>query len=106
MARELDMSLDKYVDAILAAKERGLPVKLGLEVDYEPGTVHRVMDRIKPYPWDFVIGSVHWIGAWWFLRPTGPAEFDAPWRASGVRGVLRPCDGPGGDRDGRYHRAR
>ena len=75
MGRELDMSLDKYVDAILAAKQRGLPVKLGLEVDYEPGTVDGVVDLIKPYPWDFVIGSVHWVGAWWFLRPTGPAEY-------------------------------
>jgi histidinol-phosphatase (PHP family) len=76
MARELDMSLDKYVEAILAAKTRGLPVKLGLEVDYEPGTVQKVVELIKPYPWDFLVGSVHWIGAWWFLRPSGPAEYE------------------------------
>ena len=76
MARELDMSLDRYVEAILAAKARGLPVKLGLEVDFEPGTVQAVMDLIAPYPWDYLIGSVHWIGAWWFLRPSGPAELE------------------------------
>ena len=76
MARELDMSLDRYVDAILAAKARGLPVKLGLEVDFEPGTMQAVMDLIAPYPWDYLIGSVHWIGAWWFMRPSGPAEFE------------------------------
>ena len=29
--------LDVYVDAVLEAKRRGLPVKLGLEVDYVPG---------------------------------------------------------------------
>jgi histidinol-phosphatase (PHP family) len=75
MARELDMSVDRYVEAILAAKARGLPVKLGLEVDYEPGTVQAVIDLIAPYPWDYLVGSVHWIGAWWFLRPSGPAEF-------------------------------
>lgn len=75
MARELDMSLDKYVQAILDAKARGLPVKLGLEVDFEPGTEQRVMDLIAPYPWDYLVGSVHWIGAWWFLRPSGPAEY-------------------------------
>jgi histidinol-phosphatase (PHP family) len=75
MARELDMSLDRYVQAILDAKARGLPVKLGLEVDFEPGTVPAVMDLIAPYPWDFLVGSVHWIGAWWFLRPSGPAEY-------------------------------
>jgi histidinol-phosphatase (PHP family) len=76
MADEVDMSLDRYVDAILAAKQRGLPVKLGLEVDYEPGTVARVTDFIAPYPWDYLIASVHWIGAFWFLRPSGPAEFE------------------------------
>ena len=75
MARELDMSLDRYVDAILDAKARGLPVKLGLEVDFEPGTEQRVMDLIAPYPWDYLVGSVHWIGAWWFLRPSAPAEY-------------------------------
>jgi histidinol-phosphatase (PHP family) len=74
MARELDMSLERYVDAILQAKARGLPVKLGLEVDFEPGTMQAVMDLIAPYPWDYLIGSVHWIGAWWFLRPSGPDE--------------------------------
>lgn len=75
MAAELDMSLDRYVEAILAAKARGLPVKLGLEVDFEPGTEQKVMDLIAPYPWDYLVGSVHWIGAWWFLRPSGPAEY-------------------------------
>lgn len=75
MARELDMSLERYVEAILDAKARGLPVKLGLEVDFEPGTEQRVMDLIAPYPWDYLVGSVHWIGAWWFLRPSGPAEY-------------------------------
>lgn len=75
MASELDMSLDRYVEAILAAKGRGLPVKLGLEVDFEPGTEQKVMDLIAPYPWDYLIGSVHWIGAWWFLRQTGAAEY-------------------------------
>jgi histidinol-phosphatase (PHP family) len=75
MARELDMSLDRYVQAILDAKARGLPVKLGLEVDFEPGTEQRVMDLIAPYPWDYLVGSVHWIGAWWFLRPSAPDEY-------------------------------
>jgi histidinol-phosphatase (PHP family) len=76
MARELDMSLDRYVEAILAAKSRGLPVKLGLGVDFEPGTMPAVMDLIAPYPWDYLIGSVHWIGAWWFMRPSGPVELE------------------------------
>jgi histidinol-phosphatase (PHP family) len=82
MARELDMSLDRYVEAILDAKARGLPVKIGLEVDFEPGTEQRVLDLVAPYPWDYLVGSVHWIGAWWFLRTSAPAEY-------GRRGVRR-----------------
>jgi histidinol-phosphatase (PHP family) len=53
--------LDEYVDGIVAAKSRGLPVKLGLEVDHQPGTADE-MDRIlEPYPWDYLIGSVHYV---------------------------------------------
>jgi histidinol-phosphatase (PHP family) len=53
--------LDEYVEAIVEAKSRGLPVKLGLEVDHQPGTADE-MDRIlEPYPWDYLIGSVHFV---------------------------------------------
>jgi histidinol-phosphatase (PHP family) len=58
------LSIDAYVDAVLAAKSRGLPVKLGLEVDFFPDTIEAVMDFLEPYPWDFLIGAVHWIGGW------------------------------------------
>lgn len=53
--------LDRYCDAVLEAKSRGLPVKLGLEVDYVPGCERETHDALAPYPWDFVLGSVHWI---------------------------------------------
>lgn len=72
---ERNLSLHRYADVVLDAKARGLPVKLGLEVDFEPGTEQAVLDLIAPYPWDFLIGSVHWIGAWEFTREGAPAEF-------------------------------
>jgi histidinol-phosphatase (PHP family) len=53
--------LDAYVDAVLEAKRRGLPVKLGLEVDYEPGREEETEEILAPYPWDYLIGSVHFI---------------------------------------------
>lgn len=59
-----NLSLDGYVSAVQTAKERGLPVKLGLEVDFFPESIDRVLELIEPYPWDFLIGSVHWIGGW------------------------------------------
>jgi histidinol-phosphatase (PHP family) len=53
--------LDTYVEAVLEAKRRGLPVKLGLEVDYAPGRERETQDILAPYPWDFLLGSVHTI---------------------------------------------
>jgi histidinol-phosphatase (PHP family) len=64
VSRDLNLSLDGYVAAILGAKSEGLPVKLGLEVDFFPDTIDAVMDLLAPYPWDFLIGSVHWVGGW------------------------------------------
>lgn len=70
------LSLDRYVGAILAAKDQGLPVLLGLEVDYFPETIDAVVDFLEPYPWDFLIGSVHWVGAWSVDHEGADFEFD------------------------------
>ncbi len=64
VAEDRTLSIEAYVDAVADAKDRGLPVKLGLEVDFFPDTIDAVLEFLKPYPWDFLIGGVHWIGAW------------------------------------------
>lgn len=51
--------LDAYCDAVVEAKRQGLPVKLGLEVDWFPGREEEVADILAPYPWDFLLGSIH-----------------------------------------------
>jgi histidinol-phosphatase (PHP family) len=53
--------LDAYVEAVLEAKRRGLPVRLGLEVDWWPPHNERLAEILAPYPWDYLLGSVHWI---------------------------------------------
>jgi histidinol-phosphatase (PHP family) len=53
--------LDRYCDVVLEAKRSGMPVKLGLEVDFVPGHVEDLARALAPYPWDFLLGSVHWI---------------------------------------------
>jgi histidinol-phosphatase (PHP family) len=50
-----------YVDAVTRVRDRGLPVKLGLEVDYVPGREDETRALLAPYPWDYLLGSVHWI---------------------------------------------
>jgi histidinol-phosphatase (PHP family) len=54
--------IEAYVDAVLGAKDRGLPVKLGLEVDYVAGREDETRALLAPYPWDYLLGSIHFIG--------------------------------------------
>ncbi len=107
ITRERNLSLDKYVSVVLDAKARGLPVKLGLEVDFQRGREQQVLDLIAPYPWDFLIGSVHLIGGWDFVRRDAGEELrrrgiEVAWRqyfeletalaASGMVDVLAHVD--------------
>jgi histidinol-phosphatase (PHP family) len=57
-----NQDLDRYVEAVTRAKGRGLPVKLGLEVDYVPGREAETRALLAPYPWDYLLGSIHFIG--------------------------------------------
>lgn len=61
---ELGADLDQYVETALAAKDAGLPVVVGLEVDYFPGQMDKLAALLRGYPFDVLLGSVHWIGAW------------------------------------------
>lgn len=70
------LSLERYVQAIVDAKDRGLPVKLGLEVDFFPDTVDAVVEFLAPYPFDFLIASTHWLGAWGIDLAEQEHEFD------------------------------
>ena len=72
---ERTLSLERYVEVVLDAKARGLPVKLGLEVDFIPGTEQAVLDLLDGIPFDYLVGSVHWIGGWNFMRDSARAEY-------------------------------
>jgi histidinol-phosphatase (PHP family) len=80
--------LDAYVAAVLEAKAAGLPVVLGLEVDYYPGRMDRVAALLDGYPFDVLLGSVHWLGAWGFDNWEEPA-FAAEWDRRPVEAVWR-----------------
>jgi histidinol-phosphatase (PHP family) len=53
--------LDEYCDFVQQMKAARHPVKLGIEVDYVPGREDRIADLIDGRPWDYVIGSVHFV---------------------------------------------
>lgn len=53
--------LDLYVDALIEAKRQGLPVKVGLEVDWVGERSGELAEILAEYPFDFLLGSVHWL---------------------------------------------
>ena len=59
-------SLDEYVTLVQRAQDEGLPVKIGLEVDYYRDQMDVVSALLAQYPFDVLIGSVHWLGSWQF----------------------------------------
>jgi len=78
--------LDMYVDAVLEAKAAGLPVVLGLEVDHYAGRMDTVASLLKGYPFDVLLGSVHWVGAWGFDQ-LGEPVVEAEWSARSIESV-------------------
>jgi histidinol-phosphatase (PHP family) len=53
--------IEPYVDAVVEAKRQGYPVKVGLEVDHQPQLADEMADILGPYPWDYLVGSVHFV---------------------------------------------
>ena len=68
--------LDDYVELVLTARAQGLDVLLGLEVDYYPGRMDKVAELLGAYPFDLLLGSVHWLGAWRFDHLEDPLQMD------------------------------
>ena len=58
---EFGEPLARYAAAVLEARAQGLPVRLGIEVDYLPGQEAAVRRALEGVPWDYVIGSVHFV---------------------------------------------
>jgi histidinol-phosphatase (PHP family) len=75
--------LDAYVECAQAAKDAGLPVVIGLEVDYYEGRMDAVADLLAGYPFDVLLGSVHWVGGWRFDDLDDPVSM-AEWSARQV----------------------
>ena len=58
--------LETYVGWVREAQKQlpQLSIKLGLEVDFIPGRQDWVRELAGLYPWDYFLGSVHYIGDW------------------------------------------
>lgn len=63
---ERGADLDAYVQSLLDAQDAGLPILVGLEVDHLPGTTEAMRSVLDDYPFDVLLGSVHWLDEWLF----------------------------------------
>lgn len=88
----LAMSLEelpRYVEAVLALKERyagRIEVLLGIEADWVAGHEGTLVRLLDAYPFDVVLGSIHWLDGWWVDAPSslpryreGQDEVDRIW---------------------------
>lgn len=44
-------------------------IRLGIEADYAPGHETQLARILETYPWDYVLGSVHYVDGWGFDNP-------------------------------------
>ena len=56
-----EYEIEPYVEAVFEARRRGLPVNLGLEVDYVRSREDETRELLAPYPWDYLLASIHYI---------------------------------------------
>lgn len=59
--------LPRYVEEAFELKQKyasSISVRVGLEADYIEGWENEIAKIINDYPWDYVIGSVHFLGEW------------------------------------------
>jgi histidinol-phosphatase (PHP family) len=56
-------SLDAYVAEVeqAMANTKDVAIRLGLEVDYFPETIERIQNRLRPFSFDYLIASVHFV---------------------------------------------
>jgi histidinol-phosphatase (PHP family) len=69
--RMLESDLPAYFEWIDRARAAAgsLPVRAGLECDWLPGCEGWIENLAGRYPWDYLIGSVHYLGSWDFDNP-------------------------------------
>lgn len=82
-------SLPAYFEEIRAAAESvsgKLIVRYGIEMDFDPGAVKDVAEVLRSYPFDYVIGSVHFVNGF-------PIDYDkSDWdklSEDEVNGIIR-----------------
>lgn len=78
--RVMTESMETFVTTIMQAKKKwskhGIELKLGIEADYFVGCEAELASLLQAYPWDYVIGSVHFVDGWGFDNPQTQHVFE------------------------------
>ncbi|MDP2654591.1 MAG: histidinol-phosphatase HisJ [Candidatus Omnitrophota bacterium] len=69
MSREQLPEYHAMIEDVQAKFKGRLTVKIALEADYLPGYEKQTRDILDSYPYDYAIGSVHFIKEWCFDNP-------------------------------------
>src|SRR5882724_2730712 len=69
--------LEDYVAGVQQAQKDHpqLTIKLALEVDFMPGQEPWIRKLATRHPWDYFIGSVHYVGSWDIDNPRKLSEW-------------------------------
>lgn len=75
----LEENLPRYVDLVHSLQERyrgRITIRLGIEADYFPGHEEETERLLAAYPFDYVLGSVHFLGDWHFTSRVGLPRYE------------------------------
>lgn len=75
---EATEDVDAYCAALVSAREAGVPVLVGIEMDWLAGRGDEIARFLQGRPFDVVLGSVHWLSGRGVDHPDYPAWDDAP----------------------------
>jgi len=72
----VDNELPRYVEMVKKCAEAApVGVKLGIEADYAPDHEEKLASLLAAHPFDYVVGSVHFIEGWAFDSPDEIEEY-------------------------------
>ncbi|MBM4149034.1 MAG: histidinol-phosphatase HisJ family protein [Lentisphaerae bacterium] len=72
-----EAEFQEYVRIVSAARDDSpLPVGMGIEADFYPGSTAFLTEWLPPRRLDVVLGSIHYIAGWGFDNPTEAHRWD------------------------------
>ncbi|HER44320.1 MAG TPA: histidinol-phosphatase HisJ family protein [Candidatus Eisenbacteria bacterium] len=75
----LEDDLPRYVDLVHSLQRRhedDIVIRLGIEADYFPGYEEETERLLAAYPFDYVLGSVHFLDDWHFTSRLGLPRYE------------------------------